>query len=92
MFRTRYDYGGIPVVETPSDRTMLGSVIELAREHGEAWVLYSDLELGPLKATYAHLKVGVRDSPHVRMRHSELSDHFVLPGILAVVERVQAER
>ena len=71
---------------------MLESVIELAREHGEVWVLYSDLEMAPLKATYAHLKVGVRDSPHVRMRHNELSNRFVLPSIFAQVERVQRER
>ena len=91
-FRDRYDYGGVPVVETPVDHMMLESVIELAREHGEVWVLYSDLTIEPLKATYAHLKTGVRDNPHVRMRHAELSKSFVLPSILAQVERVQAER
>jgi hypothetical protein len=91
-FWDRYDYGGVPVVETPIDRMMVESVIELAREHGEVWVVYSDLTIESLRPSYASLKVGVRDSPHVRMRHAELSTSFVLPSILAQVERVRPER
>ena len=79
-------------MQTPIDRLMLKSVIELAREHGEVWVLYSALELSELKATYAHLKVGVRDSPLVKLRDAELSSRFVLPTIVAVVESVHSER
>jgi hypothetical protein len=91
-FLDHYDYDGIVVVETQSDRAMLENAIALAREHGEVWAVYSALELGSLKESYAYLKLGIRDDPHVRMQYSELSKGFVLPSILAVVERVEPER
>ena len=86
-FVDRFDYGGIPVVQTPIDAIMLKSVIQLAQTHGEVWVLYSALELDDLQATYAHLKAGVRESLYVTMQYSSLSKKFVLPSILAVVTR-----
>ena len=86
-FIDRFDYGGIPVVQTPIDGMMLKNVIELAQTHGEVWVIYSALELNDLKTTYAQLQEGVRESPYVTMQYSDLSKKFVLPTLLAVVKR-----
>ena len=91
-FLDHFDYGGVTVVQTPIDKLMLDSVIQLAHDHGEVWVLYSALDLEALKKTYAFLKVGVRDSRDVRMRYSDLNTRFVLPSILAVVERSKHSR